>query len=135
MSIVTYQYKRLKDLKVPIITLAIRYGEMWHPVEAYVNTCATYSVFTAQVADRLGLSYRTGRKVYVQVGDGGFIPVYLHDLEIQIGKHRVVVPLGFSGKLWISFNLLGRTGIFGFFKVCFDERDFVVTFTQYDLQP
>jgi len=65
MSIVTYQYKRLKDLKVPIITLAIRYGEMWHPVEAYVDTGATYSVFTAQVADRLGLSYRTGRKVYV----------------------------------------------------------------------
>ena len=135
MSIVTYQYKRLKDLKVPIITLAIRYGEMWHPVEAYVDTGATYSVFTAQVADRLGLSYRTGRKVYVQVGDGGFIPVYLHDLEIQIGKHRVVVPLGFSGKLGISFNLLGRTGIFEFFKVCFDERDFVVTFTQYELQP
>ena len=135
MSIVTYQYKRLKDLKVPIITLAIRYGEMWHPVEAYVDTGATYSVFTAQVADRLGLSYRTGRKIYVQVGDGGFIPVYLHDLEIQIGKHRVVVPLGFSGKLGISFNLLGRTGIFEFFKVCFDERDFVVTFTQYDLQP
>jgi predicted aspartyl protease len=135
MSIVTYQYKRLKDLKVPIITLAIRYGEMWHPVEAYVDTGATYSVFTAQVADRLGLSYRTGRKVYVQVGDGGFIPVYLHDLEIQIGKHRVVVPLGFSGKLGISFNLLGRTGIFDFFKVCFDERDFVVTFTQYELQP
>jgi predicted aspartyl protease len=135
MSIVTYQYKRLKDLKVPIITLAIRYGEMWHPVEAYVDTGATYSVFTAQVADRLGLSYRTGRKVYVQVGDVGFIPVYLHDLEIQIGKHRVVVPLGFSGKLGISFNLLGRTGIFDFFKVCFDERDFVVTFTQYELQP
>jgi predicted aspartyl protease len=108
---------------------------MWHPVEAYVDTGATYSVFTAQVADRLGLSYRTGRKVYVQVGDGGFIPVYLHDLEIQIGKRRVVVPLGFSGKLGISFNLLGRTGIFEFFKVCFDERDFVVTFTQYELQP
>ena len=40
----------------------------------------------------------------------------LHDLEIQIGKHRVVVPLGFSGKLGISFNLLGRTGIFDFFN-------------------
>ena len=135
MSIVTYQHKRLKDLKVPIITLAIRYGEMWHPVEAYVDTGATYSVFTAQVANRLGLSYRTGRKIYVQVGDGGFIPVYLHDFEIQIGKHRVVVPLGFSGKLGINFNLLGRTGIFEFFKVCFDERDFVVTFTQYEPQP
>ena len=135
MSIVTYQYKRLKDLKVPIITLAIRYGEMWHPVEAYVDTGATYSVFTAQVANRLGLSLSHWTQNLCSSGRWGFIPVYLHDFEIQIGKHRVVVPLGFSGKLGISFNLLGRTGIFEFFKVCFDERDFVVTFTQYELQP
>jgi len=65
MSTVTYHYKRLRDLQVPIITLAIRYGEEWYPVEAYVDTGATYSVFTAQVADRLGLAYRTGSKVYV----------------------------------------------------------------------
>lgn len=78
------------------------------------------------------LAYRTGRKVYVQVGDGGFIPVYLHDLEIQIGKHRLTAPLGFSDKLGIRFNLLGRTGIFGYFKTCFDERDFVLTFSPYE---
>ena len=35
MSTVTYHYKRLRDLQVPIITLAIRYGEEWYPVEAY----------------------------------------------------------------------------------------------------
>lgn len=134
MSTVTYRYKRLKNLEVPIITLAIRYGERWYPSEAYVDSGATYSVFTAQVANRLGLAYRTGRKVYVQVGDGGFIPVYLHDLEIQIGKHRLTAPLGFSDKLGIRFNLLGRTGIFGYFKTCFDERDFVLTFSPYEAE-
>jgi hypothetical protein len=134
MPIATYRYKRLKDLQVPIITLAIRYGEEWYPVEAYVDSGATYSVFTTQVADRLGLDYRTGSKVYVQVGDGGFIPVYLHSLEIQVGKHRLTIPLGFSDKLGIRFNLLGRAEIFSYFKVCFDERDFLITFSPYEVQ-
>ncbi|HDN78898.1 MAG: hypothetical protein DRO11_07825 [Methanobacteriota archaeon] len=131
MPVVIYRYKRLGDIRVPIITLAIRYKERWFPVEAYVDSGATYSVFTAQVAERIGLAYREGSKVYVQVGDGGFIPVFLHNLEIQLGKHRFVAPVGFSDKLGVRFNLLGRVGIFNHFKVCFDERDFVVTFTPY----
>jgi predicted aspartyl protease len=131
MSVVTYRYKQLKSLRVPIVTLAIRYGDRWYPVEAYVDSGATYSVFTMQVANRLGLAYRSGRRVYVQVGDGSFIPVYLHDLELQVGKHRLTAPLGFSDRLGVRFNLLGRTGIFSHFKVCFDEESFVVTFCPY----
>ena len=120
--------ERLKDLRVPIVTLAIRCGERWHPVEAYVDSEATYSVFTVQVADRLDLDYRSGRRLYVQVGDGSFIPVYLHDLEIQVGKHRLMAPLGFSDRLGVRFNLPGRMAIFRHFEVCFDEESFVVTF-------
>ena len=131
MPVVTYRYKQLKGLRVPIVTPAIRYGERWHPLEAYVDSGATYSVFTVQVADRLGLDYRSGRRLYVQVGDGSFIPVYLHDLEIQVGKHRLVAPLGFSDRLGVRFNLLGQVGIFSNFKVCFDEESFVVTFRPY----
>jgi len=131
MPVVTYRYKELRGLRVPIVTLAIRYGDRWHPVEAYVDSGATYSVFTVQVADRLGLAYRSGRRTYVQVGDGSFIPVYLHDLEIQVGKHRLTAPLGFSDRLGVRFNLLGRVAIFNHFKVCFDEESFVVTFSPY----
>jgi len=104
MSAITYRYKKLRDLQVPIITIAIRYENDWFPVEAYVDSGATYSVFTAQVADRLGLAFRTGAKIYVQVGDGGFIPVYLHDLEVQIGTDRLTTPVGFSDKLGIRFR-------------------------------
>jgi len=42
--------------------------------------------------------------------------------------------LGFSDKLGIRFNLLGRTGVFSYFKVCFDERDFALTFSPYEVQ-
>ena len=42
---------------------------------------------------------------------------YLHDLEIQVGKHRLTAPLGFSDRLGVRFNLLGRVGIFSHFSV------------------
>ena len=96
-----------------------------------IDSGATYSVFTSQVAERLDLSYRIGKRQFVQVGDGSFIPVYLHNIEIQLGKHRLTVPLGFSEKLGVRFNLLGRTGIFNQFKVCFDEHRFVVALEPY----
>jgi len=47
MSAIKYRYKKLRDLQVPIITIAIRYENDWFPVEAYVDSGATYSVFTA----------------------------------------------------------------------------------------
>jgi len=52
MPIVTYRYKRLKDLHVPIITLAIRYEGRWHPVEAYVDTCFSHPVRGYRHANR-----------------------------------------------------------------------------------
>ena len=64
MPIVTYCYKRLKDLRVPIITLAIQYGEKWYPVEAYVDTGAS-SVISRSVSTKgllLSLSCSTGRQ-------------------------------------------------------------------------
>ena len=52
MPVIVYRYKRLGEIHVPIITLAMRYGDRWYPAEAYVDSGATYSVFTVQVANR-----------------------------------------------------------------------------------
>jgi hypothetical protein len=64
----------------------------------------------------------------MQVGDGGLIPAYLHNLTVQLGAEKFVAPLGFSERLGVGFNLLGRTGVFDRFKVCFDEQNWFVTF-------
>ncbi|KPA09511.1 hypothetical protein MHK_010276 [Candidatus Magnetomorum sp. HK-1] len=132
MSIVRYQYKRSRHLKMPIITIAIESKNKWFPVEAYVDSGATYSVFTAQIADYIGLSYREGVRKYVQVGNGALIPIYLHDLQIQVGKNRIIAPIGFSEKLGINFNLLGRVGFFDFFQVCFDEKNYLIQLIPFD---
>ena len=40
------------------------------------------------MAQGAGLNYRDGHRISLQVGDGSFILVYLHDLELQIGLER-----------------------------------------------
>ena len=120
-------------MSVPIVSIGIKHTEIWYPVEAFVDSGATYSIFTAEVARTIGLEYEGGRKIFVQVGDGGLIPAYLHDLTIQLGSEKFVAPLGFSGRLGVGFNLLGRNGIFDRFKVCFDEKNSVVTFQNHEM--
>ena len=68
------------------------------------------------------------RRIFLQVGDGSFIPVYLHELEIQLGEERFTAEVGFSERLGVGFNLLGRRSIFPRFRVCFDESQGVITF-------
>ena len=81
-------------------------------MEVYVDSGAAYTLLHAQIADGIGFDYRAGEKVYLQVGDGSFIPTYLHDLGLQIGAEQFLAKVGFSDKLGIGFNLLGRSGIF-----------------------
>ncbi|GBE01727.1 hypothetical protein BMS3Abin08_01160 [bacterium BMS3Abin08] len=64
----------------------------------------------------------------IVVGDGSFIPTYFHDLSIKIGEWHVTAPVGFSERLGVGFNLLGRKGIFDQFQVCFNDHTRKVTF-------
>ena len=131
MSIIRMKYKVYKGQLVPIITIGIQYKAIWYPVEVYVDSGATYSIFSYRSADRIGFDYKSGKLIYAQVGDGGFIPTYLNDLDIQLGVEKFTATIGFSEKLGIGFNLLGRVSIFNRFKVCFDEKRYLVTFEKY----
>ena len=84
------------------------------------------------MAEEIGFDYTKGRRVFVQVGDGALIPVFLHNLPVQIGDQSFVAPVGFSSKLGVPFNLLGRLGVFEHFKICFHEKRKVVSFQAVD---
>lgn len=131
-DLIVYSYKRTAGMQHPFVTLAVQNQEQWFSLEAYVDSGAIYSVFTPGVAARIGLDYRGGRRTLIQVGDGGLIPVFLHDLKVQIGQSRFVAPIGFSDRLGIRFGVLGRSGFFDRFRVCFDERRYVVTLAPFD---
>lgn len=93
-----------------------------------MDSGSAYTVLHARIADGVGFDYRSGERIYLQVGDGSFIPVYLHDLEVQIGAEQFTARVGFSEKLGVGFNLLGRTDIFGRFRICFQEIHGILTF-------
>jgi predicted aspartyl protease len=123
-----FRYKPFRGRLVPMITIGVKMGAVWYPLEVYVDSGAAYTVLRAQIAEGVGFDYRAGNRVYLQVGDGSFIPVYLHDLEAQVGTERFTAKVGFSDKLGVGFNLLGRAGVFERFKICFQESQGVITF-------
>ena len=74
------------------------------------------------------MDFKTGRKIFVQVGDRSLIPVYLHKLPMQIGPQQFNATVGFSEKLGVRFHLLGRQDVFEHFKICFHEKRRLMTF-------
>jgi hypothetical protein len=125
---IVFRYKPFRGRLAPIVTVGVRLETLWYPLEVYVDSGSAYTVLHAQIAEGIGFDYRTGNRTYLQVGDGSFIPVYLHDLEIQLGAERFTAQVGFSEKLGVGFNLPGRMGVFERFRICFDEGLNTVTF-------
>jgi hypothetical protein len=68
------------------------------------------------------------RRVFVQVGDGSLIPVFLHELPLRIGGNQFTAAVWFSARLGGPFNLLGRDRVFDHFRICFHEKRKVVSF-------
>jgi hypothetical protein len=62
------------------------------------------------------------------VGNGDPVPVYLHDLPIQIGSQQFKAIISFSPGLGVGFNLLGRQDIFTHFDVTFSDSRRQVSF-------
>ena len=87
---------------------------------AYVDTGATYSVFHSDFSEELGIDLQSGKKYDITVGDGGMIPVFLHELKIKIEELEFIGEIGFSERLGTGINIIGRDGILDNFNVCFD---------------
>jgi len=75
-----------------------------------------------------GIDFKKGKKGEITVGDGSMIPFYLHPLKVKIGNYEIAAPIGFSEKLGVGFNLLGRAGIFNQFDVAFSDSGRKVIF-------
>jgi len=109
---------------MPIIPVSISGHKLW----VFVDSGATFSMLTVDEAERIGIDWQSGRRQMIVVGDGSYIPTFIHDLAIQIGTSQITAPIGFSEHLGVGFNLLGRTGVFTQFEVCFNDHNKKVTF-------
>lgn len=100
----------------------------WIRAEAYVDSGVFLSIFSPNEAAGLGLDYQKGKETFVTVGDGGLIPVYVHRLPLQIGTATFQASIGFSPRLGVGFNLLGRQDIFTHFDVTFSDATRTIIF-------
>ncbi len=134
MRPITFPYKIYRGLASPIIPIGLRGPNGWKKTEAYVDSGAFVSIFTVAEAERIGLLYQAGKERFITVGDGSLIPVYLHQLPIQIGDQRFDATIGFSPRLGVGFNLVGRQDIFTHFDVTFRDSRKELTFRPISLR-
>jgi len=123
-----FRYKPFRGYLALIITIGVNINATWYPIEVYVDSGSMYTILHTQIAEGIGFNYLTGDRIFLQVGDGSYIPIYLHDLDVQIGTERFAGKVGFSEKLGVGFNLLGRKSFFDRFKICFQESSGILTF-------
>ena len=121
-----FPYMELTFGSSPIIPVGLE-AEKRTRTLAYVDSGATYSIFSHEVGSVLGLELKTGERIYVTVGDGGSIPVYIHSVTIRIGDLEFRSKVGFSEKLGIGVNILGRRTFFDRFLICFNDREGYLT--------
>ena len=107
----------------PIIRVRLQSTLMnrWISFYAYVDSGASFSIFSDKVATRLGLNFYDGELEYVLLGNGARIPIYLHRLSIGIGQEELSAAIGFSEELGVGFNLLGRKDVFDQLEFCFRD--------------
>jgi len=128
MCTLRFNYTDYRGTKVPIIPVELGSKGEWFNLWAFVDSGATYSIFALKYATAMGLQIEKAKQRMVVVGDGSFIPVYFLKIPIRIGNVKFNAEIGFSDRLRVGFNLLGRKDIFEQFTVCLSDKDMIVTF-------
>ena len=131
MHSIEFGYARHKRRDIPLIPVRLRSGGKWNEIWSYVDSGSFYSIFDDKIADLLSLNLLSGEKVLAVVGDGSFIPIYLHRVGIRIGNDEFAMKIGFSSKLGVGFNILGMD-IFDRYKVTFNNREKKITFESFE---
>ncbi len=123
MRIIEFKYPLYKNVKIPIINLEIKGNGLYKTILGFVDSGATFSILHSDESERLDIEYKKGIKTSVKVGDGNYIPVYIHKLDVKIEDVKFKADIGFSNKLGVEFNLIGRKDIFEKFRICFDDKE------------
>lgn len=120
MKIFPYQRNSTGN-SFPVIDLFVSKSGGTARIFALVDSGATVSIFREDVAKQLNITIEEGEEIYLG-GVGGRIKGYIHKLEIEIARKKILCPIVFSREYTVSFNLLGREAFFKHFKIIFEEK-------------
>jgi hypothetical protein len=119
----TIRYTLYRRRWSPLIPLTLSSSQRSIQAEGYLDSGAFYSVFRLEFLPRLGLQPRQGKRRFLVVGDGSFIPVHIFKLTVEMVGERFTADIAFSDRLGVGFNLIGRKSIFDHFdEIVFRER-------------
>lgn len=119
-----FPYIKLKGKPSPVIPVQLKTKEnTFIEIHAYVDSGAGFSIFHSDVSEILGFDLEKGKTIYVTVGDGFQIPVYMQRILIRLADKEFKATIGFSRHLGIGFNVIGRKDIFDRFRICFDDKE------------
>jgi hypothetical protein len=127
-KVINFPYRKYKGEYYPIIALRLQSCTKILQTEAYVDSGASVSIFLAEFASALGIEPAEGKITYIMVGDGSYIPVYLHTVSVKLGNISFPATIGFSSHLGAEFNLIGQKDFFDRFIVSFNRRAGIVSF-------
>ena len=118
-----FAYRNFAGTFMPILRVRLTVGERSVYADAYVDSGDSFSIFAGEVAEELDINLYDGQLVYVMVGSGAEIPVYLFRLILGIGREELSATIGFSEELGVGFNLLGRKDVFDQLEFCFRDGE------------
>ena len=125
-----FEYVNIRGNFLPIVPIEIKGREEWVVLRAFVDTGASQSIFHSGFAEVLGIEVEEGKEINVMVGDGSFIPVYLHTVKVKFAEEHFNATIGFSKRLGVEFNILGRKDFFDRFIFTFNDYHKVLEVTK-----
>ena len=128
MRLIEFSYTLYKGLSVPIIPVQLQSQGEWFDLWAFVDSGATYSIFTMRDAAGMGLNLGQAVQRFIVVGDGSFIRMFVQKVPVKIGHVWINTTIGFSAQLGADINLLGHTDIFDRCIITFNRPQGIVTF-------
>src|SRR3989338_5848990 len=96
MRIIKFPYTLHRGISLPYIPISLKIGNQWRRFWTFVDSGSTYSIFKTSEIEDLDFDFKKGKLFNIQVGDGGFIPVYTHKLELNLDNYRFPATVGFS---------------------------------------
>lgn len=116
-----FSYSKRNRQWFPTIDIIICGPKRTDAFKALVDSGASYSVFRAEIAERLGVKIEEGKPIYL-TGIGGRILGYLHKIPIKVGNKNFTCKIVFSKEYTVSLNILGRDNFFQPFLISFWEK-------------
>lgn len=127
MQHLIFPYQQIGKRILPVIKVKLLYEPNFFIVNAYVDSGASISIFSDDVAEILEVDYKKGKEVY-PISAAGKIKAYQNEISLEIGGHLFKATVLFSNQLVSKFNLLGLKDVFDNFEITFDNKNKRVSF-------